>query len=106
MLDGKFDDFLDLLNLLIKSSYHVVGGVRHFLYLHEGDKRIDLGGQNLVQNVVIGPDCHSEVGLDILDLDGLIDVDDVLALVAELNGGEYTLTSTLFLPITLTTSPT
>ena len=59
-----------------------------------------------MQNVVIGSDCDSEVGFDILDLDGLIDVDDVLALVAELNGGECTLTRTLFLPITLTTSPT
>ena len=44
VLDGKFNNLLDLLNLLIESSYHVVGGVWHLLYLHEGNKRIDLGG--------------------------------------------------------------
>ena len=106
VLDGKFNDLLDLLNLLIKSSDHIVGGIWHFLYLHEGNKRIDLCWQNFVQNVVIGPDCDSEVGLDVLNFDGLVNVDDVLPLVAQLNIRESTLTRTLFLPITFTTSPT
>lgn len=44
MFDGQFDDFLDLFDLLIESSDHVVGGVRHFLNFHQGDKGIDLGG--------------------------------------------------------------
>ena len=38
-----------------------------------------------MKNIVIRPDCNSEVGFDVLNFDGFIDIDDILALVAELN---------------------
>jgi hypothetical protein len=106
MFDGEFDDFLHLLDLLVKSSNHVVGGVWNFFYLHEGDERVNLGGEDLVEDVVVGTDCNSQVWLDVLDLDGLVQVDNVLAFMAKLRNKTVTLTSTRFFPITFTTSPT
>ena len=106
MLDGQFDDFLNFFDLLVETSNHIVGGIWYFFDFHEGDEGIDLGGENLMKDVVIGTDCDSQVGLDIFDFDRLIEVDDILSFVAELSLLIFTLTSTLFLPMTLTTSPT
>jgi len=51
VFDGEFDDFLDLLDLLVESSDHFVRGVRDLLDHHEGDERIDLVGEDLVEFV-------------------------------------------------------
>lgn len=59
-----------------------------------------------MKDIVIGPHSYSDVGLDVFDFNGFVDVDDVLSLVAELGTSWNTLTRTRFFPMTLTTSPT
>lgn len=59
-----------------------------------------------MQDVVVGANCNSKVGFEVLNLDGLVDGDHVFSFMAELNDMESTLQRTLFLPMTLTTSPT
>ena len=59
-----------------------------------------------MKNVVIRPYSNSKISFDVLNFDGFIDIDDILALMAELNINRNTLTSTLFLAMTFTTYPT
>ena len=106
MLNGQLNNFLDFLNLLIKSSNHIVSRVRYFFHLHQWNKRIDFGWQYFVKNVIIRSDCNSQVGFNIFNFDGFVKINNILAFMTELNLIVNTLTRTLFLPITLTTSPT
>ena len=60
-----------------------------------------------MQEIGIRPDGDSGIGGEGLNLNGLIDVDDILAFMAELQISlNHTLTRTRFLPMTLTTYPT
>ena len=106
MFDRQLYDFLDLLDLLIKSTNHIVSRVWHFFDLHKRNQGIDLGRKDLMQDVVIRANSHSEIRLYFFDFDGFVNVYNILAFMAELSGVIVTLTSTLFFPITLTTSPT
>ena len=69
VFDGQFDNFFDFLDLLVESSDHVIGRIWHFLNLHQRDERVNLGGQDSMQDVVIGSDCYSEVGFDVCYFD-------------------------------------
>ena len=51
VLDGKFDDLLDFLNLLVETADHLVCAVWDFLNHHEGDERVDFVGEDLVYGV-------------------------------------------------------
>lgn len=53
MFDGQFDNLLDLFDLLIESSDHVVGRIWDFFNFHEGDQRVNFGGEHLMENIVI-----------------------------------------------------
>ena len=104
--DGQFNDFLDLFHLLIKPTNHVIGRIGHFFYFHERNQRINFRGQNFMENVVIRTNSNSKVSLDVSDFDILVKINNVFSLMTELSKPKFTLTRTLFLPITLTTSPT
>jgi len=51
VFDGQFDDLLDLLDLLVETSDHLVRRVGDLLDHHEGDEGIDLVGEDLVEFV-------------------------------------------------------
>lgn len=51
MLNGQLNDLLDFLNLLFKTTNHVISGIGNFLNFHESDKRVDLAWHDLVKNV-------------------------------------------------------
>lgn len=76
VFDGQFDDLLDLLDLLVESSDHLVGGVRYLLDHHERDERIDLVGEDLVEFVRVGTESDAEVGSEEVDVDVWVKVDD------------------------------
>lgn len=85
MLNWKFNNLFDFFHLLVETSYHIVGGIGDFFHFHEGNKGIDFGGQNLMEEVGVRPDCDSETGLKIFNFDRLVDVNNVLSLMAELD---------------------
>jgi hypothetical protein len=49
MLDGELNDLLDLLNLLIQPSNHVVSRIRHLLHLHKTNEGVHFAGEDQVQ---------------------------------------------------------
>jgi hypothetical protein len=51
VLDGQLDDFLDLLDLLVESSDHLVRRIRHLLDHHERDEWVLLRGEDRVELV-------------------------------------------------------
>ena len=53
MLNWKLNNLFDLLDLLVKTSHHLIGGVRHLLHHHEGHEGVHLVGQDLVQRVAV-----------------------------------------------------
>lgn len=85
MLDGKLDNLLDLHHLLLETTDHVVGGIGHGLDLHETDEGIDLGREDLVQRVGIVPHGDTGVGLKVVDVDPLVEINDVFALGIDLD---------------------
>ena len=51
VLDRKFDNFFDLLDLLGKTTDHIVGRIWNFLDLHQGDKRINFRRKNFMEQI-------------------------------------------------------
>ena len=84
MFDGEFDDFFDLHDLLLQATDHVVGGIRYGFNFHEGYEGVDFGGQYFVQCVRVVPQCHPGVGLEIVDVNVFVDVDDIFPLRIDL----------------------
>ena len=85
MFDGELDDLLDFHHLLLEAADHVVGGVGHGLDLHEADEGVDLGREDLVQRVGIVPHGDTSVGLEVVDVDPLVEINDVFALGIDLH---------------------
>ena len=42
MLDGQLNHLLDLLDLLVETADHVIGGVGYLFDAHQADERVDL----------------------------------------------------------------
>ncbi len=70
---------LDLFDLLVEAADHLVGGVRDLLHHHEGDERVHLVGQDLVERVAVVTQSHSTVRGHVVDVDVLVDVHHKLA---------------------------
>mmetsp|Transcript_56794 Transcript_56794/g.164778 ORF Transcript_56794/g.164778 Transcript_56794/m.164778 type:complete len:390 (+) Transcript_56794:14-1183(+) len=85
MFDRQLDDLLDLLDLLVDSAHHLVGAVGRFLDTHELHEGIDLAWEDLVQDVAVAAEGDPGVRLAILDGDVLVLVDDILALLPDLD---------------------
>mmetsp|Transcript_38171 Transcript_38171/g.107902 ORF Transcript_38171/g.107902 Transcript_38171/m.107902 type:complete len:380 (+) Transcript_38171:280-1419(+) len=85
VLDRQLDDLLDLLDLLVHAPDHLVGAVGRLLHAHQLDQRVDLGGQDLVEDVAVAPERDADVGLAVFDFDVFVDVHDVLALLPDLH---------------------
>ena len=54
VLHGQLDDLLDLLDLFVQTTDHLVRRVWHLLDHHEGNKGVDLVGEDLVYCVRVG----------------------------------------------------
>lgn len=67
MLDWQLNHFLDLLDLLVQATNHLIGGVRHFLHHHEGDQRVHLVGQDLMKGVAVIAQCHAAIWSHLLE---------------------------------------
>lgn len=80
MLDRQLDDLLDLLDLLVESSNHIIGRIRHLLHLHETDQRVNFGGEDLVQDVGVTLESDTGVRHTVFDLYRLVQAHHVLAL--------------------------
>ena len=78
---------LDLLDLLVASTDHIVGRVRNLLDLHEADEGIHLGGQQQVQLVAVVAQRHADTGGDLADVNVLVNIYDVLSLGMDLHAG-------------------
>ncbi len=118
VLYGKFDDFLDLFDLLVETSDHLVRAVRDFLDHHERNKRVDFVRQDFVKGIRIGTEGNAQRGFQSVDVDFGVDINNCrggnirkcfnsiqILDVLYLPSG-WTLTKTLVFPMTLTTSPT
>ena len=84
VLDGQLDHLLDLLDLLVDATDHVVRRVGHLLHLHQAHQRVDLARQHEVQHVRVVLQRHAVVGLELGDVDGLVNIHDVLTLGVDL----------------------
>lgn len=80
MLDGQLDHFLDLLDLAVQTTDHLVRRVRYFLDHHQRDKRVDLVGQYLVQLVRVGAQRHAQARRQRSDVNVVGNLDYVFAL--------------------------
>lgn len=85
VLDGQLDDLLDLLDLLVETTDHLVRRVGHLLHHHERDERIDLVRQDRVEEVRVGAQGDAEVGSEGGNGDVGREVDNVLALRLDLD---------------------
>jgi len=90
VFDGKLYDFFDFFDLLGEAAHHLVGGVGHLLDPHEGNERVDLVGQNLVEGVAVIAQSHAGVGRELRDVDFLVKINHVLAFRMHLRfGGKF-----------------
>lgn len=80
VLDGKLDNLLDFLDLLVETTDHLVRRVGNLLHHHERDERVDLVWQDRVEEVRVGAESDAEVGSEGGDGDIRREVDNVLAL--------------------------
>mmetsp|Transcript_17530 Transcript_17530/g.52738 ORF Transcript_17530/g.52738 Transcript_17530/m.52738 type:complete len:264 (+) Transcript_17530:600-1391(+) len=85
MLDGQLDDLLDLLDLLVHASHHLVSAVGRLLHAHQLHERVYLAREDLVQHVGLAAQGDAGVRLAVVDGDVLVNVDHVLALLAHLH---------------------
>lgn len=60
---GKFDDFLDLLDLVLKTTNHIIGGIRNLLDHHERYQRIHLTRENLEEPVGVALQSYPDTSL-------------------------------------------
>ncbi len=63
---------LDFFNLLVKTSNHVICGVRNLLHLHEVHKWVHLAGENKVQYIAIIAQCNACGWCDLIDVNTLV----------------------------------
>jgi len=75
----------DLLDLLIKTTNHVIRAIWNLLHLHETDQGIHLGRQQQVQRVAIVTQGNSSTSSNFVDVNVLVKVHHVLALRVDLN---------------------
>mmetsp|Transcript_14257 Transcript_14257/g.38666 ORF Transcript_14257/g.38666 Transcript_14257/m.38666 type:complete len:215 (+) Transcript_14257:983-1627(+) len=85
VLEGQLNHLFDLLDLLISSSNHVIGGVRHVLHLHEADQGVHLGGEQKVQGVAVVFQGNTSASRQLRHFNVLVDVHHVLALGVRLH---------------------
>lgn len=85
MLDGELDDLLHLLDLLVKSTNHLVSGVRHLLNTHQRNKGIDFTGKDLEQLVAITLEGDASTRRKLGHVDLLVESDDVLSFGVDLD---------------------
>lgn len=76
MFKTELDDFFDFFDLLVQSTYHIVGAIGDFLHHHQGNKRIDGGGEHFLQLVGVGQEGHAFAHGELGDIDCVRDVDD------------------------------
>mmetsp|Transcript_28705 Transcript_28705/g.56057 ORF Transcript_28705/g.56057 Transcript_28705/m.56057 type:complete len:250 (-) Transcript_28705:165-914(-) len=80
VLDGELDNLLDLLDLLLESTNRLVRRVGNLLHAHQGHQRVDLAGKDLVKDIAVVTEGDAEVGLDLGDINRLVQVNHILAL--------------------------
>mmetsp|Transcript_399 Transcript_399/g.1076 ORF Transcript_399/g.1076 Transcript_399/m.1076 type:complete len:286 (-) Transcript_399:252-1109(-) len=85
VLDGQLDDLLDLLDLLVEPTDHIVGRIGDLLHLHEADERVHLAREHQVQDVAIVLQRDASGGGEGVDVDALVQVHNVLALRVHLD---------------------
>jgi predicted alpha/beta-fold hydrolase len=49
----EYTNLLYLFNLLVKTTYHVIGRIWNFFNLHEVDQRIHFARQDQVKNIAV-----------------------------------------------------
>ena len=76
MLQTQLNDFLDLLDLLVQTTNHVVCAVGHLLDHHEGDEGIDGRGKELLELVGVAEESDALSGGEFADVDAVRDIDD------------------------------
>lgn len=121
VFEAELDDFFDFFDLLRQTADHVVGAVWDFFDHHEGDERVDGGGERFLEFVAVGEEGDAFADGEFGDVDCVGDVDDLgggecfSCALRGIDGGKggipylpsgCTFTRTFFVPITLTTSPT
>ena len=75
----------DLLDLLIKTTNHVICAIWNLLHLHEADQGIHLGRQQQMQRVAIVTQGNSSTSSNFVDVNVLVQVHHVLALRVNLD---------------------
>ena len=76
VFEAKFDDFLDLLDLFVQATNHVVCAIRYLLDHHEGDKWVDRGWEEGRKLVGIAEEGDTLAGCEFRDVDVFGNVDD------------------------------
>ena len=76
VLNGKLNDLLDLLDLLVETSHHLVCRVGNLLDHHERHERVDFVRQDLVKQVAVVLERHARVRCHLRHVDVLVHVDD------------------------------
>ncbi len=76
MLHRELDDFLDLFNLLVETTDHLVRAVRDFLDHHERNQRVYFIRENFVNGVRVGAESNTEGSFELVDVDFRVKVDD------------------------------
>jgi len=76
MLDREFDDFLDLLDLLVEASDHFVRAIGNLFDHHKRDKGVDLVGEDLVEGIRIRTEGDAERRFELGNVNGRVDIDN------------------------------
>ena len=82
MLETEFDNLLDLLNLLVQTTNHVVCAVGYLLNHHEGNKRVDRGREEGGKLVGVAEEGDTLARCEFRDVDVVGNVDDCSPLVS------------------------
>src|SRR5690242_15562786 len=117
MLQTQLDDLLNLLDLLIETTNHIVRAIWHLLDHHERNERVDRRRQKLLELVRVAEEGYALAGCEFANVDVVGNVNNCgrqvswLVSFFHLHDIPYlpsgcTFTSTFFVPMTLTTSPT